>query len=203
LSQDPALLDQVNKKLSEVGLSYSGGVRVRHFARILVEEVGLEAIHERVTNPLEGFRAAPHYGCHYLKPSEVYDGFDSVEDPQTLDQLIEVLGAESVDYPGKLRCCGGGILAIDEAVSLKVTQAKLDAVREAGADAIVLICPFCSIMYDTNQKKVASMSESEYQLPVLFLTQIMGLAFGVHPKDLALQMNRVKVKPLLEKLGAL
>ncbi|MEW6359058.1 MAG: CoB--CoM heterodisulfide reductase iron-sulfur subunit B family protein [Planctomycetota bacterium] len=203
LDHNAALLDQVNTKLAEIGLKYSGGVRVRHFSRLMIEEVGLDAIRAKATNPLKDFRIAPHYGCHYLKPSAAYDDFDDVENPRTVDQIIEAIGATSVDYPGKLRCCGGGVLAIDETVALKVTKNKLDAVRDAGADAIALICPFCSIMYDTNQKKIESMTETEYQIPVLFLTQVMGLAFGIHPKELGLQMNRVKVAPLLKKIGAL
>jgi len=203
LAHDAELLSRVNERLSAIGLSYSGGVRVRHFSRLLIEDIGLDAVREKVTKPLDGFRVASHYGCHYLKPAEVYDDFDDVENPTTVDRIIECLGATSVDYPGKLRCCGGGVLAINEEVALKVTKAKLDAVRDAGADAIVLICPFCSIMYDTNQKKIESMSETEYGIPVLFLTQVMGLAFGISPKDLGLQMNRVKVKPLLKQIGAL
>ena len=203
LDHDADLLEQVNAKLAEIDLKYSGGARIRHFSRLMIEEIGLDAIREKVTNPLKGFRVAPHYGCHYLKPSEVYDDFDDAENPQTVDRIIEALGATSVDYPGKLRCCGGGVLAIDETVALNVTKSKLDAVRDAGADAIALICPFCSIMYDTNQKKIESMTETKYQIPVLFLTQVMGLAFGIHPKELGLQMNRVKVAPLLKRIGAL
>jgi len=203
LNEQEDLRRKVNERLADAGLCYGGTVQVRHFARILYEEVGLEAIKSKVTHPLEDLRVAAHYGCHYLKPSEIHGGFDDVESPHTLDDLIECTGAKSVPYSQKLRCCGGGVLAIDEEVALKVTKGKLDAVREQEADAIVLICPFCSLMYDVNQKKIESSYNIEYQIPVLFVTQLLGLAFGIHPKELGLQMNRVKVKPLLQKVGAL
>jgi len=200
---DSRLLEEINGKLSGVGLRYDCGVEVKHFARILYEEVGLDEIKSKVSHPLEGLRIAAHYGCHYLKPSEIHGGFDDVESPHTLDDLIECTGAESIAYTGKLRCCGGGALAIDEEVALKVTKKKLDILRDEGADAIVLICPFCGVMYDMNQRNVESKFQTQYGIPVLFLPQLLGLSFGIHPKQLGLQMNRVKVKPLLQKVGAL
>jgi len=201
LNTDEALRSEVNATLSKTGKRYSGTVRVRHFARVLLEEVGEQAIRERIEVDLSHLRFAPHYGCHYLKPSEVYEEFDSVENPQSLDRLIALTGAVSVPYRGKRDCCGGACLAVDESLALSITKDKLDSVKAQGPDGIVLICPFCSIMYDSSQKKIETEHEVSYDLPVLFYPQLLGLAMGMDPKkDLGFQMNRVKAKELLSRI---
>ena len=199
--RDPERRKEMNRHLEKIGLSYNGGVKVRHFARILYEEVGVEAIREKVTHPLTGLRIAPHYGCHYLKPHEIYDGFDSPENPRSLDEMIAATGAESVDYMNKMRCCGGAVLAVDEELALKITKEKLDQLNELNVDAIGLICPFCSVMYESNQRKIEQTFEEDYKIPVLYLTQILGMAMGFGARELGLNMNRVRPKDLLEKAG--
>ncbi|MBW1786081.1 MAG: CoB--CoM heterodisulfide reductase iron-sulfur subunit B family protein [Deltaproteobacteria bacterium] len=201
LAHDEGARDAVNGRLSALGLVYEGKTRVRHFARVLFEEVGEEAIKKHVTRDLGDLKVAVHYGCHYLKPSAVYDGFDEVEDPRTLDRLVAVAGAEPLDYPGKKRCCGGPVLPVDEKVAASVTREKLDEISRVGADIICLVCPFCAVMYDGNQKSIESEYETTYNLPVLYLPQLLGLAMGFGKKELGLNMNVVKTKKLLEKLG--
>lgn len=198
LSQDESMRTEVNEQLSRVGLHYEGMVEVRHMARVLMEEVGVDRIKEEIQVDLSDLKIAVHYGCHYLKPSEIYDHFDSVEDPRTLDMLVALTGAEVVDYPGKKRCCGGPILPVDETVAMSVTKEKLDEISQAGANALCLVCPFCSVMYDGNQKSIESQFDVSYDLPVLYLTQILGLAMGFDRKALGLNMNVVKTKKLLE-----
>ena len=194
---------KVNEHLGEIGLEYNGTVHVKHFARILYEEIGLDEIRSRIVRPLEGIKIAPHYGCHYLKPREIYEGFDSPDDPHTLDELIEATGAESVNYMNKMRCCGGAVLAVDENLALKISKEKLDQLKEMEVDAIGLICPFCSVMYESNQKKIESTYETKYDIPVLYLPQILGLAMGMEQRVLGLNMNRVRPKKLLEKIEAI
>jgi heterodisulfide reductase subunit B len=190
---------EVNEGLGRVGLKYEGRVKVRHFARILYEDIGLDELKKRMTKSLEGLRVASHYGCHYIKPSEIYENFDQVEDPHTLDEMIALTGATVVDYPNKKRCCGGPVLAVDEKTSLAVAKEKLDDILEAGADIINLVCPFCSVMYDSNQKGIETQFNVTYNLPVLYLTQILGLAMGLGRKELGLNMNIVKTKETLAK----
>jgi heterodisulfide reductase subunit B2 len=203
LEHHPELRDEVNRELAKVGKKYDGNVRVRHFARVLLEEVGGETLRQKVKVDLSGFRFAPHYGCHYLKPSEAYEGFDSVENPESLDELIEFTGAKSVNYRGKKDCCGGACLAVDEGLALSISKQKLDAIKQQKADGIVLVCPFCSIMYDSSQKKIETENQVEYSLPVLFYPQLLGLAFGMDPKkDLGFQMNRVKANDLVDRMLA-
>lgn len=200
LKEDAELRAWANEQLAEMGRTYKGTVRVRHFARMLYEKVGVEALQEAVAVPLADFGFAPHYGCHYLKPSHLYDGFDDPENPQSLDRLIKATGAGVVRYEDEGQCCGGGILGFDEETALLVTKQKLDHVVAAGADAMVLICPFCAIMYEANQRRVERLYETSYKLPVLYYPQILGLAMGFSPEEMGLKLNRVKPRELLRAL---
>ena len=199
LSWDEERKNRINKRLECTGQQYGKGVKVRHFARVLFEEIGADKIRDQFRKDLNGLKIAIHYGCHYLKPSQVHDHFDDVEDPRSIDALVELTGAEVVDYTGKKKCCGGPVLPVDEKLAMSVTKEKLDAISRSGADAICLVCPFCSVMYDGNQKSIESEYDVSYGLPVLYLTQILGLAMGVDRKSLGLNMNVVKTKKLLEK----
>ncbi len=197
-------LKEINGYLKEFGLEFKGTVKLKHFARILLEDVGIEKIKEAVTEPLDGIRIAPHYGCHYLKPSEAFEGFDDPFHPESLDKLIEVTGATPVNYEDRMQCCGGGILALGEETPIKMVKAKLDHIKSAGADAMTLICPFCNIMYDEFQPTIGSQFEIEYDIPSLFYSQLLGLAMGLDPKkELSVKKNVVKVKPLLKKIEEL
>jgi len=188
--------DRVNERLSRVGLQYGGKVKVRHFARILYEEAEPEKIKKQFRRDLSDLRIAIHYGCHYLKPSEIYDHFDEAEDPKSIETLVAMTGAQIVHYPGEKKCCGGPVLPVDEKVALSVAKDKLDAINDAGADALCLACPFCSVMYDSNQKSIESEYDTNYRLPVLYLTQLLGSAMGFDRKALGLNMNVVKTKHL-------
>jgi heterodisulfide reductase subunit B len=201
LKEDAELRALINEQLAEMGHSYAGTVRVRHFARMLYEEVGAEALQETVTTDLSDFGFAPHYGCHYLKPSHLYDGFDDPENPQSLDRLIEATGARVVRYEDEGQCCGGGILGFDEETALLVTKQKLDHVAAAGADGLVLICPFCAIMYEANQRRVENLYETEYKLPVLYYPQLLGLAMGFSLDEIGIKLNRIKPRSLIKRIG--
>ncbi|MEJ2587614.1 MAG: CoB--CoM heterodisulfide reductase iron-sulfur subunit B family protein [Deltaproteobacteria bacterium] len=198
LAGDDTQTSRINDRLSKVGISYTGGVKVRHFARVLFEEIGADRIRPHIQKDLSDLKIAIHYGCHYLKPSNVHEHFDDVEDPHSIDALVALTGARVVDYAEKRKCCGGPLLPVDEKLATRVTKEKLDAVKEAGADAICLVCPFCSVMYDGNQKSIESEYDIDYGLPVLYLTQLLGVAMGFERKELGLNMNVVKTKSLLK-----
>jgi len=200
LKEDEELREIINEKLGNI--RYNGNIEVKHFARILYEDLGICELKNFIVEPLEGFRFAPHYGCHYLKPSEVYEEFDNPEAPVSLDELIMVTGAESVDYTTLKNCCGGGILGIDENVALKMSAKKLMELKDKDIDGLISICPFCSIMYEGNQKKIEKMENAEIGIPVFYYPQILGLALGIPPDELGFKLNRVKPKAFLEKLGA-
>ena len=148
---------------------------------------------------MSDLRVAIHYGCHYLKPSEIYDYFDDIDNPKSIETLLTMTGARVVNYSGEKKCCGGPLLPVDEKIALSVAKDKLDAISDVGADALCLVCPFCSVMYDSNQKSIEAEYGTKYQLPVLYLTQLLGLAMGYSKKELGLNMNVVKTGELLAK----
>ena len=191
--------EKVNKQLSKLGLRYEGHVKVSHFARSLYEDITPPKIRETIEKDLSGLKIAIHYGCHYLREPFVYDHLDNLK---SLADLISITGAQVVHYAGEDKCCGGPVLPVDETSALSVAKEKLEAVTEAGADALCVVCPFCSVMYDSNQKGINSAFDAHFQVPVLYLTQLLGLAFGYDSKALGLNMNAVKTKRLLSKIDA-
>ena len=199
LTEEGPKRDAVNTQLSRVGLEYKGDVKVRHFARVLFEEVEPKEIKKHFKRDLGDLAIALHYGCHYLKPSEIYDNFDTADHPKSIEKLVSLTGARVVSYAGEQNCCGGPLLPVDEKTALSLAKDKLDAVFEIGADALCVVCPFCSVMYDSNQKAILSESATNSGFPVLYLTQLLGLAMGFGKKELGLHMNVVKPKQLIKK----
>jgi heterodisulfide reductase subunit B len=198
LKEDEQLRVSINEKLADFGLEYKGNISVKHFARVLYEDYGLENIKKKIKKKLIHFEFAPHYGCHYIKPSAAFDNFDDPENPTSLDQLIKVTGAKSINYEDKLSCCGGGILGIEEETALQVAKEKLGYVKKRGAQAMILLCPFCNVMYEQNQKKMERKFEQEYDIPIIYYSQILGLALGLTPQELGFNINLIKPRKLLE-----
>ena len=198
---NPEELEKINKNLEKFGLKYSGGVEVKHFARVLWEDIGIDELKKHYVRSLEGVRLVSHYGCHYLKPSKIYDHFDDPENPRSIDELIESTGATAIrNYPEKEKCCGGAILGIKESVTQQIAKSKLEPLSKMDVDAMVLICPFCSVIYEGNQKKIAKEFGIELNIPILYLTQILGLAMGFPSAELGFKLNRIKAKGLLAKV---
>ena len=166
--------------------------------RLLWEEVGIDRIREAVNKPLDQLLLAPHYGCHYVKPSELTVGFDSPDDPKTLSQLISVTGATVADYPSLKECCGGGVLGFSEDIANALARIKLEDVAKTGAHALVLVCPFCNVMYEGQQKKIAKAAGLDLKVPVVYYPQVLGLALGFSPDELGFKLNRVKPADLLK-----
>jgi heterodisulfide reductase subunit B2 len=209
LQEDVGLRTRINEQLVEAtGRRYRGTVAVRHYARILYEEIGPDRLRTLVARAVDEGRAvdlsslglAAHYGCHYLRPPHLHDGFEDPENPHTLADLIGSTGARVVPYEEEGGCCGGGILAVDQDTALAIAKQKLDHVTAANADGLVLICPFCDIMYEANQRSIERRFEVSYGLPVLYYPQLLGLAMGFTWEEMGLRLNRVKAKKLMEIL---
>jgi heterodisulfide reductase subunit B len=202
LTEDEDLRDTINDQLATTtGRRYGGTVTVRHYARILYEDVGLDQLREGVKTDLSSLRLAVHYGCHYLKPAYIYDGFEDPERPHTLGDLLEATGAHLVPYEEETECCGGGILAIDQDTALAIAKSKLDHVQATDADGMVVICPFCDIMYEINQRSIERQFGVTYRLPVLFYPQVLGLAMGFTPNELGFRLNRVKSREIMKRFA--
>jgi heterodisulfide reductase subunit B len=208
LKENDSEREEINKILKSTGHEFKGSVNIKHFSRILFEDVGIDKIKEKINKPLKKIKIAPHNGCHYLKPSEIYDSFDNPIRPTTLKKLIKATGANVVNYENEKQCCGGGILAVEESTSMKMAGKKLENIQKAGADAMVLQCPFCSIMYDEYQATILETMEKDNgeeeptKIPVLYYPQLLGLAMGLDPKtELGLKKNTVKTKNLINMIN--
>lgn len=199
LAEDSKTSGVVRGNLKELGITFNNKVKVKHIVRFLYEDIGLEVIKEKIKRPLKGLKLAVYPGCHYAKPSEIYENFDDPEHPHSIDELILATGAQIVPFESS--CCGGGILGIKEEVALSMSNSTLASIKENGADAMILICPFCNVMYEQNQKKIEKTFNTEYNLPVLYLPQVLGLAFGIPKEELGYQINRIKLDNFFEKIA--
>jgi heterodisulfide reductase subunit B len=202
MGDSPPLAEQVNTALAAGGLSYTpGSVRVRHLLDIFVTDVGYDAVAAKVVKPLYNLRIAPYYGCLIVRPG--YGGqFDDPEYPTSLDQLMRVLGATVIDFPLKAHCCGGHMTQISEGVALELIRRLLQNATDYQADAIVTLCPMCQLNLDGYQENVNRRFGTKYKIPILYFTQLMGLAFGLPTRTLGFGKELVDATPALAKIGA-
>jgi heterodisulfide reductase subunit B len=192
---DTPLREEINVTLKREGLTYEGKIEVRHFLWVLFHEVGLEPIREKVKRTYEGLKIATHYGCHGLRPSEIVQ-FDDPVAPSIFDQLVELTGAESVDWVTRLECCGAPARGINDDLSTALAEKKLADGSRAGADYLCSACPYCQIQFDTVQKTILSRGSADRQLPSVLYPQLLGLAMGIDPEPLGLGMNQVPIDGL-------
>jgi heterodisulfide reductase subunit B len=218
MKHEPDKKKSVNEHLKLIDREFQGSIEVKHLAEALYKDIGLERIKEVATNPL-GLKIAVHYGCHLLKPSKIRPWAGEFEEPRFFDELVESLGCESVEYKDKLMCCGagGGVRAAVKEVSLDFTRKKLENMKAAGADCIVVMCPFCQLQLDIGQAEVNNIFKDEigepFNIPVFYYSQLLGLSMGLNPIDLGLvkrhslkgvppMINQVELlTKLLKKLG--
>jgi heterodisulfide reductase subunit B len=194
LVEYPQVKKEVDEALKAGGLEYHGGVKVRKVLDVYVNDVGYEAITGRVKMKLEGLKVACYYGCQEVRPRF---GHDHPEFPRYMDKLVKALGAEPVNFPLKSRCCGGSLIISEEDASLELIKKLLDSAIENGADVMVTGCPLCQLNVDAYESMVNRKYKTNYKLPVLFFTQLMGIAFGLNEKELGLKTSIVPVKKVL------
>jgi len=194
----PELGAAVNEALAAGKLHYEPGrVRPRHALDVLVEDVSLEEVEAHVKRPLHGLRLAPYYGCIPARPEGIHDP----EYPDGMDHLLAALGAEVVDFPLKAGCCGGHMTQISADTAYEMLYYLLRNAVEVGAEALVAVCPMCQLNLDAYQGQVNAHLGTDFHVPILYLTQAMGLAFGVEPERLAFGQEIVSAAPLLAKLA--
>ena len=196
LKQYPRLKMEVKEALDAGGLTYHGSVRVRHLLDVLVNDIGYDSIAEKVQKSLGGLKVAPYYGCQVVRPRY---GFDHPEFPQSLDKLVASLGAEPVDFPLKARCCGGSLIISEEDLALDLVRRLLDSASKEKAECLVTVCPLCQTNLDVYQTRVNKKFRTNYKLPILFFTQLMGVAFGLSEESLGLETNIIPVQEVLAK----
>jgi len=194
--EDMQLRARVNEVLAEMGHRYTGKSKVRHFVEVLIEDVGASKIKQLVKQPLNGLKVATHTGCHFS------NRFGSAA--AVLDELVELLGASTVEYDTKNLCCGWSIGTYgDKEEGYDWLRNRLQNMRKADADCIAVICPQCYNQFDTGQMMAARKTGLDFKIPVLFYLQLLGLAMGYSLEDMQYGSHRVTDQRLVEKINAI
>jgi succinate dehydrogenase / fumarate reductase cytochrome b subunit len=199
---DAELRARVNENLLSVGVPpYERDVDVRHLLWEVSEGDGYERLQKAAHKGLKGLKIAPFYGCQILRPSKIL-GFEDPDRPSSLERIIEACGGEAVDYPAKLKCCGFPIIQAREDTALGELVQPIEQAVERGADAMVTPCPLCHLSLDAWQSKLKATTGRDFKMPILHLSQLIGVAAGLPQSELKFKRHVVSVQPLLEKLDA-
>jgi succinate dehydrogenase / fumarate reductase cytochrome b subunit len=190
--------DHVNETLSETGLRYERGVTNKNFLWVLVEDIGLDTLKQKVKRPLENLRVGPFYGCYIVRPADRL-GIDQ-EHPREdyLHRLIDALGGTVIDYAGAYKCCGFPIITMNKEASLKQAGRHLGDAVDADADCLVTPCPLCHLNLDMQQPLAERVVGRDLGMPVLHLPQLVGLALGLEPKELGMSKHVVKPTSVID-----
>jgi heterodisulfide reductase subunit B len=194
LAEMPDIKRKVDEALAAGGLRYDGGVVSKHLLQVVVEDVGLDKVRALVKRPLKGLKVAPYYGCQIVRPFPMEE---SVDNPVMLDRLLEALGAVAVPYAMKTVCCGGALMGTREEVALRLCRNLLLCAQQQSANCIAVTCPLCQMNVDTYQGRVNEAYGTSFNIPVVYFTQLMGVAFGVGAEDLGLNRCTVPATALL------
>ncbi|MEQ8957014.1 MAG: CoB--CoM heterodisulfide reductase iron-sulfur subunit B family protein [Coleofasciculus sp. C2-GNP5-27] len=190
--------NKITPILSQMGMSVSdSNTKVRNVVDVLANDVDISS---RIKKPLRGLKVACYYGCLLTRPQEL-TGWDSPVFPMSMDNLAKICGAEVVDFRSKTKCCGGPILVPQEKVAFELTKRLLDEAKSLGTDCMVLACPLCANNLELRQPDIEKAYNVSYKLPILYITEIIGLALGIKPGKLGINKHVVSPKPVLAKLG--
>jgi len=200
LEINPEFKDSINEDLRKEGLTYTGDVKIIHVLEILHDVIGVDRIGANVIRPIKGLKFAAHPGCHAIRGGEL-NHTDDPENPQKLDDLMRALGADVMDYPEKTDCCGSSLAIASGRTTLLIAGEKLQSVRKFGFDGLVTVCPFCFKVFDNRQRAIqGAMGDRSLEVPVFYYTQLLGLAMGLRPGKLGLDLNLSPIDPILEKI---
>jgi heterodisulfide reductase subunit B len=194
LRGDPDLAEHINFALEEDDLQLSGPVAVRHLLEVFVQDIGLAELKAKASHPLKGLRVAPYYGCQILRPRKDHE---NVEQPQFFEDLLSAVGAEPVDFALKLACCGGALIISNRPAALSLVRNLLQSAIQAGATVIATACPLCQVNLECYQQQVNREFGTELSIPIMYFTQIVGLAMGIAPDSLGIGRELVLPTPAL------
>ena len=180
-----------NAKIKEevdnaLGKGYDGSVKVRHFIEILLEDFGIEKLKSRLTHSLNGLKVASYYGCLLVRPNEVTN-FDNPENPASMDRLIKAMGGEPIDWPHKVECCGGGFALARPDIVVELSGGVLGMAEASGAQSVAVACPMCQVNLDLRQNEINKKKNTNYNLPIVYITQLLGLCLGISPNKLGMK----------------
>jgi heterodisulfide reductase subunit B len=199
LKKNKKMKEKVNQILSNAGKEFKGNKEVKHYLHALMQDVGFDRLKKNVTKDLSKLKVASFSGCHMLRPSALLK-FDDPESPHYFDDLINALGAKSIWYRNKLKCCGGLLRGYADDVALAIARDKIVNTVKAGADCILTICPFCFLTLDLGQFLIKSTYHEEYNIPVLHYTELLSLGLGIDPKELVFDFHKIRVDNVLNKI---
>ena len=189
---------EVRKEVAEsLGEDYDGNVRVLHFTEVLVKEIGLQKLKKRFTHTLNGLKVASYYGCLLVRPQDA-TSFDDPENPTLIDQLVKSMGGESIDWPHKVACCGGGFAISRTDIVIELSNSILEMAKSSEAVCIAVACPMCQINLDMRQDNINKIKNTGYEMPIVYITQLMGLCLGIPWQRLGLNKCIVSPKPVIE-----
>jgi heterodisulfide reductase subunit B len=201
VERDEKVREKIVAMLKEEGLEHNPNIKVWHVIDLLHDCVGLKSVEKAVVKPLKGLKLASHVGCQVIRYSDLGRA-DDAENPRKMDDLISATGAESVDYNEKLDCCGSHLTLSHPDTALSLAGGKVKALQVLGVDGLVVSCPDCGLMFDSKQKEAGTTVGAKLNLPVLYLTQLLGLALNIEQEKLGLQLNQSPVDQFLSKISA-
>jgi len=201
MENDDRIHEKMTGLLKEEGLSYNPDIKIWHVIDLLHDMVGLKSLKKATAKQLKGLRLASHVGCQLIRYSDLGRP-DDAELPSKLDELIAAVGAESIDYPEKLDCCGAALTRSHPDSALSLSGTKLKVLQTLNIDGLVVSCPECGIMFDTKQKDASSTVGAKLNMPIVYYTQLLGLAMGISLERLGLHLNQSPVEELLKKIPA-
>lgn len=197
LKEDKDLAEHINFALEEDDLQFNAEIAVHHLIDVFVNEIGMDEITAKVTNPLKGLQIAPYYGCQIVRPRK---NGEEIENPRFFEELISAIGADPVNFPERLRCCGGSLIMTSRVPALNMVRILLQSAERNGADVIATACPLCQVNLECYQTAVNEEFGTDFKLPVLYFTQLLGLSLGLSPKNLGFGVELVSAKPIFKKL---
>jgi len=201
MAERATLGEHVNEALAAGDLSYKpGSLEIRHLLDVLINDVGLDTIKNKVVKPLKGLRVAPYLGCMVPRP-DYKKRWSDHEYPNELDRLLKALGAEVIDFPLKTHCCGGHMTQISPPTAFELIRRLIHSADQYRADLMVTVCPMCQMNLDAYQRETNQHFHTNYQMPILFFTQLMGIAFGIEPTALGFGRELVNASPAMGRIG--
>jgi heterodisulfide reductase subunit B len=186
LREKPELKAKVNKILEKIGLSYNLSVRIRHPLDVIVNDIGIDLIKRKMKKNISDFSIAPYYGCQIVRPERI---FDDKEFPESMDNLFKELGANISYFPLKTKCCGGMLVTTFNEIAEQLIFDILESAMISGANCIATTCPLCQVNLELYQNRISKKFNKDLHIPILFFTQLLGIALGIHSKKIGLQRN--------------
>jgi heterodisulfide reductase subunit B2 len=194
LKKEPDLAEHINFALEEDGLHFDGNIKVKHLIEVFAQDVGPEELKSKITHPLSGIRVAPYYGCLIVRPQKEKE---DVEQPQFFEELLAATGATPVNYPLKMRCCGGSLIISSRTAALSMVRNLLQCAVDARAAVIATACPMCQSNLECYQQQVNQEFGTNFSMPIMYFTQLVGLAMGIAPKKLGIGKEFISLAPNL------